>query len=96
MKAMEPKTLVSHQLPSLVSQDPRSGGKTASTLKTTDSNETQPGGFTRLSYSHKASRSLAQEFLTRLALTAATLNTLVLETGKKEEREKEHYKEKPF
>lgn len=43
VRAMEPKTLVSHQLLSLVLQDTSLGGKTASMLKKPESNERQPG-----------------------------------------------------
>lgn len=60
VRAMEPKTLVSHQLLSLVLQDTSLGGKTASMLKNTESNETARI-LTHISYSHKASRSTAHE-----------------------------------
>lgn len=91
VRATEPKTLVSHQLLSLVLQDTSLGGKTASMLKNTESNETA-WMLTLISYSHKASRSMAHKSQiacsasSYLAPTAATLNTLMPEIGKKEER----------
>lgn len=85
MKAMELKTLVSHQLFSLLPEDPRLGDKTVSMLKTTPHMAIRDSlDATLISYSQKGAQTMAYESQLPpwLSVTPATttLNILMMET----------------
>lgn len=99
VKAMEPQTLVPHLL-SLVLQDPRLGGKTASMLKNIESNERQPSPTFHTVRRHLGARHASPRLPAQLSITFSTNSSYSeharAEIGKKEEREKEDYKYNPF
>lgn len=71
VKAMEPKTLVSHLL-SLVLQDPRLGGKTASVLKNIESNERQPSHTFHTVRRHLGAQHASPRLPAQLSVTFST------------------------
>lgn len=92
---MKAKTLVPHQLLSLVLQDPRLGGRTASMLKNTEvmkdslhASHTFCAVTRHLRAWHTSPRLPAQLSVT-FNTTAATLNTLMPETGGKKKKKKD-------